>query len=75
MKKNQNAKSIGEELKTKGLMVFISFFHVISNFDKWTTKHLAQASCIELTLQGVLWVILEQKISPQIEMLKFDFLY
>ena len=32
---------------------FIFVFHVvckISNFNKWTAKHLAQASCTELTL-------------------------
>ena len=47
------AKSIGEKLKTKGLLFFVSFFYVIckiSNFDMWTTKHLAQASYTELTL-------------------------
>ena len=34
--KHQYAKSIGEKLKIKGLMFFLSFFHVIykvSNFD------------------------------------------
>ena len=36
-KKHQNVKYIGEKLKTKGLMFFVSFFHVIckiSNFNK-----------------------------------------
>ena len=49
--------SIGEKLKTKSLIFFVSFFfiffHVISkvsNFDMWTEKYLAQASCTELTL-------------------------
>ena len=77
-KNHQNDICIGEKLKTKGLMFFVSFFHVIckiSNFNMWTAKHLAQASCTELTLHGVHWVIFEQKILPQIEMLKFDFLY
>ena len=35
-KKRQNAKSIGEILKSRGLMFFVSFFHVIckiSNFN------------------------------------------
>ena len=35
------------------LMFFVLFFHVvykISNFNKWTAKHLAQTSCTELTL-------------------------
>ena len=35
------------------LMLFVLFFHVvfkISNFNKWTAKHLAKASCTELTL-------------------------
>ena len=39
--------------KLKSLMFFASFFHVIykiSNFNLWTAKHLAQASCTELTL-------------------------
>ena len=52
-KMHQNAKSIVEKLKTKGLMFFVWFFHVIckvSNFNIWTTKHLAQASFTELTL-------------------------
>ena len=52
-KKHQNAESIGEKLKNKGLMSFVSFFHVfckISNFHMWTVKHLVQASCTELTL-------------------------
>ena len=52
-KKYQNANSIGEKLKiTKGLMFFVSFFHVIckiSNFNMSTTKHLAQASSTEFT--------------------------
>ena len=50
-KKHHNAKYIGEKLKTKNLMFHL--FHVIgkiSNFDMWTAKHLAQASCTELTL-------------------------
>ena len=37
----------------KLIFLFVSFFHVIcniSNFDLWTTKHLVQASCTELTL-------------------------
>ena len=53
-KKHPNARSIGEKLKTKSLMFFVSFFfHVIckmSNFNMRTAKHLAQASCTELTL-------------------------
>ena len=52
-KKSQNAKSIVDKLKTKGLMFFVSFFHVIckiSNFNMWTAKRLAQASCTDLTL-------------------------
>ena len=44
--KHQNAKSIGEKLKTKGLLFFISIFS------------LAQASCTELTLkQFQIWHI------------------
>ena len=51
-KKHQNAKYIGKKLKTKGLMFFVSFFHVICkiSFNMWIAKHLAQASCTELTL-------------------------
>ena len=48
-KKHQNAKSIGEKLKTKD-----HFFHVICkilHFNMWTPKYLAQASCTELTLK------------------------
>jgi len=42
-------------VKTKVLMFFVSFFHVIgmiSNFNLRTAKHLVQASCTELTLTG-----------------------
>ena len=43
--KHQNAKSIDEKLKTKGLEFFVLFFfHVISKnskFNMWTAKHLA----------------------------------
>ena len=40
------------------LMFFVLFFHVvckISNFNKWTAKHLTQASCTELTLLKLGW--------------------
>ena len=46
----QKARSIDDKLK---LRVWPSLFHVIckiSNFNMWTAKHLAQASCPELTL-------------------------
>ena len=39
--------------KSSLLVFFVLFFHVvckISNFNKWTSWHLAQASCTELTL-------------------------
>ena len=39
------------------LMFFVLFFRVVcktSNFNKWTAKHLAQASCTELTLRATL---------------------
>ena len=52
-KKHQNATSICKKLKTKGLMFFVSFFHVIckiSKFNKRTAKYFAQASRTELTL-------------------------
>ena len=69
-KKYQNAKSIGEKLKTKSLVFFVSFFSCdlrISNFDTWSTKHLAQASCTELTLKSILhWILREfLKITDQ----------
>ena len=51
----KNARFIDKKLKTKSLMFFASFFHVIcniSNFNMWTANHLAQASWTELTLQG-----------------------
>ena len=50
-KMHQNA--IGKKLKSKSLLSFVSFFHAIckiSNFYMWSAKHLAQASCTELTL-------------------------
>ena len=56
-KKDQNAKSIGEKLKTKGLGFLVSFFYVIckiSNINMRTEQHLAQTSCTELTLPSFL---------------------
>ena len=50
--KTLKCKSIVKKLKTKGLIFFFHFHHVICkilNFDVWTRKHLAQASCTELT--------------------------
>ena len=50
---HQNARFIDEKLKTKSLMFFVHFFHVIckiSNSNKGTAKHLEQASCTDLTL-------------------------
>ena len=70
-KKHQNTRFIDEKLKTKSLMFFVSFFfHVIckiSNFNMWTSKHLAQASCTELTLKSILhWILREfLKITDQ----------
>ena len=49
-KKHQNAKCIGKKLKSKGLLFLVSLVCKISNFNMWTTKHLAQASYTELTL-------------------------
>ena len=54
--------------KSSILMFFVLFLHVvcsISNLNMWTTKHLAQASCTELTLilknfansQTLFWII------------------
>ena len=40
-----NAKSIGKKMKTNGLKFFVSFF----SCDQRTPKHLAKASCTELT--------------------------
>ena len=55
--KTKNIKMLdllsSEKLKSKGLISLFHFFHVIckiSNFNMWTAKHLAQASCTELTL-------------------------
>ena len=51
MKKKNNIEMLNllveGKQKTKDLMFFVSFFHVIymiSNFNMWTTKHLAQTS-------------------------------
>ena len=51
--KHQNAKSIGEKLKTKSPM----FFALVCScdlqdlyFNMWSAKHLVQASCTDLTL-------------------------
>ena len=47
-KTHQNSTPIDEKLKTKSLMIC-----KISNFNTGTAKHLAQASCTELTLSNV----------------------
>ena len=39
-----------KRLKTNSVMFFVSFSK-FSNFNMWTAKHLAQASCTELTLK------------------------
>ena len=61
-------RSIDQKLKTKGLMFFnYFFFHVIckiSNFDMQTAKHLAQASCTELTLTLTLKVQMKVELEP-----------
>ena len=52
-KKHQNARFIGEKLKTKSPMFLVLIFFMIfkiSNFNMWTRKHFEQASCTELTL-------------------------
>ena len=51
--KHQNAKSFGKNWKLRVWCSLFYFFHVIckiSNSNMYTTKHLAQASCTELTL-------------------------
>ena len=48
--------------KSSILILFVLFFHVvckISNFNVWTAKYLAQASCTELTL--ITWKMMHQK--------------
>ena len=41
-KKDQNAKSIGEKLKTKGLMFFVSFFsRDLQDFEFWYVNRKA----------------------------------
>ena len=59
--------------KSITLMFFVLFFHVvckISNFNMWTTKHLAQASCTELTLNfflNFIWYFFVKHETPQPE--------
>ena len=51
-KKHQNARSIDKKLKTKSSL--FNFLHLnckISNFNMWTAKRLAQASCTDFTLK------------------------
>ena len=51
--KHQNNRCIDEKLKTKSLMLFVSFFfsYDLQDFklNMGTAKHLTQASCTELT--------------------------
>ena len=51
-KKHKSARFIDEKLKTVWCSLFYFFYVIskISNFNMWTAKHLAQASCTELTL-------------------------
>ena len=49
----KNKHAISKMTQITNCDVFCFVFHVvckISNFNKWTAKHLAQASCTELTL-------------------------
>ena len=49
------------EIRSTGRTSFVLFFHVfckISNFNMWTAKHLAQASCILSWLY--LWTLLHE---------------
>ena len=52
--RTKNIKTLNIVVKNWKLRVWCSlfnFFHVIcKNFDMWTTKHLAQASCTKLAL-------------------------
>ena len=53
-KKHQKARSLVKNWKLRVWCSLFYFFHVIckiSNFNMWTPKHLAQASCTELTLK------------------------
>ena len=60
--KTKNIKMLNLLVKNWKLRVWCSlfqFFHVIwkiSNFNMWTAKHLAQASCTELTLPQETWI-------------------
>ena len=52
--KTKGIKMLDLLMKNWKLSALFHFFHVIcknSNFNMWNAKHLAQASCIELTLQ------------------------
>ena len=58
-KQNKTVKILDLLMKKRKLRVWcylFHFFHVIckiSNFNMWTAKHLAKASCTELTLLGM----------------------
>ena len=66
----ENIKTLEVLMKNWKLRVWCSlfhFFHVIckiSNFNMWTAKHLAQASCIELTLILLQFQDRKRKSSP-----------
>ena len=60
-KKHQNL--LAKNWKLRIWCLWFHFFHVIwnsiSNFNMWTTKHLAQVSCTELT--SLVWVDLSRR--------------
>ena len=60
-KKYQNAKSIGEKLKSKGLIFFVSFFSWILDANDDSYFYFEQTNQFELFLQAF---SLLQKIPP-----------
>ena len=60
------------------LMFLVLFFHLvckISNFNMWTAKHLAQASCTELTLQFLFIHFLSMLLIYRLLLLVADLLF
>ena len=69
-KKYQNAIFINEKWKLRIWYSLYHFFHVIckiSNFNMWTAKHLAQASCTELNLKKNSWTLTECHVLKNFE--------
>ena len=68
--KRKNVKMLFLLMKIWRIRVWCSLFHLfqvickISNFNMWTAKHMAQASCTDLTLPNPASSLVSQYLTP-----------